>query len=270
VSGRTCTQEERDGNFEEKDFRDREEGDSPQNGGSHSPIRDKEKTAKKAIVKQAAAKKSLPKKVVKAPAPSRRRPESRPAVVAPPPAALPAGEVPDSVRVEGRTVHRTREERRRQVLAVLISLMLIILALLLINRRRDRKRSQKLQKDAAGRTGRGQGYQGQEIRYRRIPQGIRKLDAALRILDRIQDRIKPEKKKLHRKLDGIRAAVRDDLKRLLLKEADRLQKLARQLDADGQIQDPRCPQAGWRSAETAHRHALGQGPPVAGPGRQTA
>lgn len=187
---------------------------------------------KKPAVKKPVAKQPGPKKAVRAQAPLPGPAVSRPAIAVPQPAM---GEVPDSVRVEGRKVYRTREERRRQVLAVLISLMLIVLALLLINRHEGLEKVQKLQKDARQSERAGDRDIGDKKfdtdEYRK---GIRKLDAALRILDRIQNRINPEKKELHKKLDGVRAAVRDDLKRLLLKEADRLQKLARQLDADGQ------------------------------------
>lgn len=196
------------------------------------PAAKKTAAAKKPAVKKTVAKQPVPKKAVRVQAPLRKPAVPRPGIAVPQPVT---GEIPDSVRIEGRKIYRTREERRRQVLAVLISLMLIILALLLINRQEGLEKVQKLQKDARQSEQAGdRDMKDKKYDTDGFRKGIRKLDAALRILDRIQNRINPEKKELHKKLDGVRAAVRDDLKRLLLKEADRLQKLARQLDADGQ------------------------------------
>ena len=119
-------------------------------------------------------------------------------------------------------ITHTKGERRRQFMALLFTGVVVLLALLIINRREDPEMVKRLIKGARKAEQAGQYWKG-----------IRKLDAALRILDRIQSRIAQEKKKLHRRLERLRKGIKQRLKRVLLLEADRLRKLASTLEGEG-------------------------------------
>ena len=173
---------------------------------------------KKSAVKKTAGKKTAVKKAAAQKKTAIRKNASVRKAVPAPVTAAPAP--------EKKPVVRTGAERRRQILAVVVTALVILLAMAVINRREGLDKVRRLVKGARQAEKAGQYWKG-----------IRKLDAALRILKRIQDRIPPEKKKRHRMVNRYRKGIKQLLKRLLLLEADRLRKLARKLEGEGREDD---------------------------------
>ena len=192
------------------------------------------KTVKKATVKKAVSKKSIKKAVTKKPTVKKsvkkttvkkgsikktapKRVTAKTVVAKPSTPNIAMQQQPVNAKKE--IVH-TKEERRRQYLALFLTGLVILLALIIINRREDETMVRRLVNEAKVAEKAGL-----------YPRGIRKLDAALRVLDRIKSRI-PK-----RRLAQLEKLIKQRLKRLLLLEADRLRKLARQLEGEGKEDD---------------------------------